>query len=256
MSERIELFAIEGPPRVFLRLPAGEARVLSGEEGVVEVHMSGRNSALERFEVALRGDQVVIEPETGRIGRWSGIDVEIRVGAGADIHARLAAGDVDITTAIETLAVEAGAGDVETTTIAGDARIKTASGDISADSVGGRLDVVAASGDVRIGRVGGDVSVKTASGDIRIDEVEGSVSVHSASGDIDVPRFLGDQFEAKTLSGDVRLGVTSGRTFSVDLSSLSGDVLTDFPVSADGGGGAARLAVKSMSGDIVVRPAR
>lgn len=220
--------------------------------------MSGRDTVLDRFVVALRGGQVVIEPEAGgRMGRWSGVDVEIRVGSGAAIHARLAAGDVTIGTDIASLTVEAGSGDVSANEITGDARIKTASGDIAASTVGGRLDVVAASGDIRVREVVGDVSAKTASGDITLGSVAGSVSAHSASGDIEVGRFGGDSFEAKTLAGDVRLGVTAGRTFAVDFASLSGDVRTDFPVSTGGASGTtARLAVKTMSGDIVVRPAR
>ena len=258
MSDRTERFQIDGQPRVFLRLPAGEARVVAGDEGFVEVLMTGRDSVLDRFVVALRGDQIVIEPESGgRIGRWSGIDVEIRVGPGADIHARLAAGDVSIGTDIASLTVEAGAGDVSAGNVTDDARIKTASGDVTAASVGGRLDVVAASGDIRVRSIGGDVSAKTASGDIHLAEVGGSVSAHSASGDIEVSKFAGDEFDAKTLAGDVRLGVPGGRTFAVDLSTLSGDVSTDFPVSPGGGSGVtARLTVKTMTGDIVVRPAR
>jgi DUF4097 and DUF4098 domain-containing protein YvlB len=258
MTDRIEKFQIDGRPDVFLRLPAGEARVVRGDEGSVEIRMSGRDSVLEKFVVALRGGQVVVEPETGgRIGRWSGIDVEIRVGSGASIHARLAAGDVSIGTDIESLTVEAGSGDVTAGAIAGDARVKTASGDIVAASVGGRLEVVAASGDIRVRTVAGDVNAKTASGDITFGLVAGSLSAHSASGDIEVGTFDGDSFEAKTLAGDVRLGVTAGRKFSVDFASLSGDVRTDFPVSSGGGRGTtARLAVKTMSGDIVVRPAR
>lgn len=257
MTDRTERFQIDGAPRVFLRLPAGEARVLAGEEGVIEIRMSGRDTVLDRFVVALRGDQVVVEPEAGRMGRWSGIDVEIKVGQGADIHARLAAGDVSIGTDIASLTVEAGAGNVSAGDVAEDARIKTASGDVTAASVGGRLEVVAASGDIRVGSVGGDVSAKTASGDIQFARVGGSVSAHSASGDIEVSRFEGREFDAKTLAGDVRLGVPGGRTFAVDLSSLSGDVSTDFPVSSGSGSGVtARLTIRSMSGDIAVRPAR
>lgn len=257
MTDRIERFQIDGSPDVFLRLPAGEARFVPGEEGTVEVLMSGRSNVLERFVVALRGGQVVIEPESGRIGRWSGIDVEVRLGAGARVHARLAAGDVTIGLPIESLTVEAGAGDVVAGDVAGDARIKTASGDIKAGKVGGRVDVVAASGDIRLASVGDDVNAKTASGDIEISEAHGAVSAHSASGDISIARFLGASFEAKTLAGDVWLGVTAGRKFSVDFSSLSGDVRTDFPVSSGSSSDVtARLSVKTMSGDIVVRPAR
>ena len=257
MTDRIERFQIEGSPYVFLRLPAGAARFVRGEEGHVEVRMSGRESVLDKFVVAMRGGQVVIEPETGgRIGRWSGIDVEIRVGSGASIHTRLAAGDVAVVTDVASLTVEAGSGDITAAAVSGDARLKTASGDIVMATVGGRLDVASASGDVRVAATAGPVNAKTASGDITLGTAAGSVVAHSASGDIDVGSFEGDSFEAKTLAGDVQIGVTAGRTFAVDFASMSGDVRTDFPVASGGGrGSTARLAVKTMSGDIVVRPA-
>jgi DUF4097 and DUF4098 domain-containing protein YvlB len=238
MSHRTESFLIDGPPRVFLRLPAGQARVVEGEPGVVGITMTGNESVLEKFQMSLRGDQVVIEPESGRIGRWSSVTVEIRVAAGADIHARLAAGDVVVTTEIATLTLEVGSGDVSVGSITGDARIKIASGD------------------VRLGSVVGDVNAKTASGDIELGEVGGAVVAHSASGDIEVDRYLGSDFDAKTVSGDVRIGVTVGRTFAVDFSSLSGDVRTEFPVGTEvAAATGARLTVKTMTGDIVVRPA-
>ena len=257
MSRRVETFEITGTPRIFLRLPAGAARVVAGEDGVVEVRMSGRDAALERFLVEERGGQIVIEPEGGRIGRWAGVDVEIRLGTGADIHTRLASGDVTVNTEIAALVVESGSGDVAVGAVTGDVKIKTASGDIKVGSVGGRLDVAAASGDVRVGSISQDVVAKTASGDIDIGQVAGSIVAHSASGDIEVERFTGDLFQAKTLSGDVRFGLTAGRSFAVEFQSLSGDVRTGFPVDSGGPstGTTARLSVTTMSGDIVVRDA-
>ncbi len=256
MSRRVERFEISGTPRIFLRLPAGAARVVAGEEGVVEVRMSGREATLERFLIEERGGRIVIEPEGGRIGRWAGVDVELRIGTDADVHTRLTSGDVTINTEIATLAVESGSGDVAVGAVSGDVKIKTASGDIKVGSVGGRLDVAAASGDVRVGSSQGVVA-KTASGDIDLGEVAGSMVAHSASGDIEVERFTGDLFQAKTLSGDVRLGLTAGRTFAVEFQSLSGDIRTRYPVDDgdSGTGTTARLSVTTMSGDIVVRDA-
>jgi DUF4097 and DUF4098 domain-containing protein YvlB len=256
MSRRVERFEISGTPRIFLRLPAGAARVVAGEEAVVEVRMSGREATLERFLVEERGGRIVIEPEGGRIGRWAGVDVELRLGTGADVHTRLTSGDVSVNTEIATLVVESASGDVAVGAVSGDVKIKTASGDIKVGSVGGRLDVAAASGDVRVGS-SQDVVVKTASGDIDIGEVAGSMVAHSASGDIEVERFTGDLFQAKTLSGDVRLGLTAGRSFAVEFQSLSGDIRTRYPVDSGGPGTGttARLAVTTMSGDIVVRDA-
>lgn len=256
MTQRLERFDLSGPPRLFFRLPAGEARVVAGEEGVIEVRLTGRESAIDRYLIEDRGGQVVVEPEGGRIGRWSRVDLEIRIGRGADLHGRLASGDLVATTGLGSLAVDSGSGDVEADSVSGNVRVKIASGDIEIGDVGGRFEVAAAAGDVRVRSVAGDVNAKTASGDIEIDEVAGSVVAHSASGDIEVRRFEGDSFSAKTLSGDVRLGVTRGRKFAVSFQSLSGEVRSDFPVASGGAGEtSARLAAKTMSGDVTVRSA-
>jgi DUF4097 and DUF4098 domain-containing protein YvlB len=257
MSERNEKFESAGTPRIGLRLPAGEARFVPGPADSVEIRMTGSADAVERFLVEDRGGEIVIEPESGGgIGRWSGVSIEIRVGSPAAIRARLASGDVVVAMDAESLAIDAAAGEVVAQDITGDVKVKTASGDIRLGAVAGRLDVAAASGDVHVRSVAGDVVAKTASGDIDIGEVSGSVSAHSASGEIAIRRLTGDSFNAKTLSGDVRLGVTSGRKFSVSFQTLSGDVRTDFPVSADSSAATtARLVVKTMSGDVVVRAA-
>jgi len=257
MSERHEKFEVAGTPRIGLRLPAGQARFVQGSTGSVEIRMTGSEDAIERFLVEERGGEIVIEPESGgRIGRWSGVSIEIGVGAPAAIRARLASGDVVVAMAAESLAIDAAAGDIVAEDVAGDVKVKTASGDVRLGSVEGRLDVAAASGDVHVRSVAGDVTAKTASGDIAIGDAAGSVSAHSASGEIVLRRLTGDSFNAKTLSGDVRLGVTSGRKFSVSFQSLSGDVHTDFPVASDSAGATtARLVVKTMSGDVLVTAA-
>jgi DUF4097 and DUF4098 domain-containing protein YvlB len=98
--------------------------------------------------------------------------------------------------------------------------------------VAGAVEVKAASGDVVLGGIGGDCTVRTASGRVMVD------------------RFEGTRFEAKTVSGDVRVGVPSGRRYSLSLQTLSGDVHTDFPVLGTGEAAPARIAATSVSGDI------
>jgi DUF4097 and DUF4098 domain-containing protein YvlB len=257
MSRRDVRFEVSGAPRIFMRLPTGNARLVSGEDGVVEVNLTGSESALSRYTVEERGGQIVVEPESGRMGRWSSVDIEIRVGADADVHARLGSADIAAEVTLGNFVVEAGAGDISAPNVSGDVRIKTAAGDVELGKVGGRLDIAAASGDIRVESVVRDVTVKTAAGDISIETADGSFLGHAASGDIHVSRFGGEVFQAKTLSGDVRVGVLPGRKLSVDFQSLSGDVRTEFPVTAGDTSDAVPglISVKTMSGDVVVRAA-
>jgi DUF4097 and DUF4098 domain-containing protein YvlB len=122
-------------------------------------------------------------------------------------------------------------------------------------SAGRRVDVVTASGEVRVGNVAGAVDVKTASGNVVLGGVAGDVAVRTASGRVAVSRFDGIHFEVKTVSGSVRVGLPSGRRYSLLLQTLSGDVRTDFPVSGEVGAGSSRIAIASVSGDIHISAA-
>ena len=255
MSERMERFEIAGRPRLVLRIPAGEVRVVAGKSGEAVVRCRGDERHLSRVVIDRDGDTINVGPEGGALGHWPSLDVEIAVGAAPDVRARFGSADVDLRTAVHSVEVGGASGDVVVGTVEGPLTVRLASGDLAAESVGGRVDVVTASGDVRVRQAGGPVEVKTASGDVTLGTVEGDCAARTASGRIAVARFGGGRFEAKTVSGSVRVGVPSGRRYSLSLQTLSGDMRTDFPVSGEAGGAPARIAVTSVSGDIRIAAA-
>lgn len=254
MSERTERFEISGSPRLMLRVPAGEVRVVTGPSGEVVVRC--RSSEHEsRIIIEGRGDTVTVEPERIGWGRWASVDLEIAVGAAPEVRARLASANLVVDAAARSLDASSASGSVTAGVVEGPVTARLASGDLAVSSVGGRFDVVTASGEIRAGAVGGMVDIKAASGDVSLGVVEGDASVRTASGDVTISRFEGGRLEAKTISGGVRVGVPSGRRYSVSLQSLSGEVRTDFPVSGDDCSSPARLAVGSISGDIRISAA-
>jgi len=253
---REQRFPMTGTPRVSFRLPLGEARVVEGAAGEVSVVLDGRESAVGRFIVEMRGDELVIEPDRTSAIRWSSVDLTIRLGEPGDIRARLTSADLKATIDLRSVHVESASGDIVIGDVLADVTIHSASGDVRLGKVGGRLDAAAASGDVHSDTVAGGASVKSASGDILLGEASGDVVIKSASGDVSVSRFDGSWLDVKSLSGDVTIGVTPGRRFEVEFQTLSGDVRTDFPVSSGGDGGTGRLNLKTVSGDIVVKGAR
>jgi DUF4097 and DUF4098 domain-containing protein YvlB len=249
MSERTERFEIAGTPRLSVRLPAGEVRVLAGPAGQVTVRARGAESDLGRLVVTSQGDGVTVEAERSGWGRWAAVDVEIAVGAAPKVRARLASCGLTLDTTVCEVDVTTASGNVQAGVVEGRLVARLASGDLGAAATGS-LDVVSASGDVRVPRVLGEAGVKTASGDVALGTVAGDLAVRTASGDIVVSRLEGSRLDAKTVSGDVRVGVPAGRRYTVSLQSLSGDVRTDFPVSGETGGAPARLQVTTVSGDI------
>ena len=246
-------FSVSDVPRLDLRLPLGDMRIVSGTPGMVEITLDGRESTLERMVVEQRGETIHLEPDRNQRIRWSSVDVVVRVGEAPDLHARLTSGTLDIETEVASLAVETASGDVSAGVVRGDVTIRSASGDIRVGDVAGRLDVAVASGDIEADVVG-SADLKSASGDVTVREVRGEADVKTASGEITVGRFSGDRFEAKSMSGEVHLGVPAGRRYDVSFSSLSGEIRTDFPVQGNGSAGSpARLDIKTVSGDIRIR---
>ena len=132
--------------------------------------------------------------------------------------------------------------------------------EVSAGSVSGDVDITGAHG---------DVSASTVSGDIKLTGLHASsVQANSVSGDVNVrvDELTGTgAFSFHSVSGDVTLEVP--RDFGADLtmSTVSGDINSDFPItlgngrmsrrslSARIGAGGRRLDVSTVSGDLTLR---
>jgi DUF4097 and DUF4098 domain-containing protein YvlB len=248
-DSRHEEFQVGGRHRIEVNLPSGEAVFLPGEPGRVEVEVEGRNA--EELVIEQRGSRIVLRTPQGSGSRWDSFEVTVRTPANADLEVNVASADVDVQVPAETLLANLASGGIRAGEIEGDATVQTASGDIELGEVGGSCSVNTASGDVRLGRAEGRVAVQTASGAARLGTVLAALSCSTQSGDFEVEHYEGGDFECNSASGDVRIGLPSGRTLDVDLNTLSGDIRSDF--SPEGGDGAtARLRVKTVSGDITL----
>lgn len=139
-------------------------------------------------------------------------DVELEVPRGAIVELRTRDGNVRVTDVTE-------------------ARVETMSGDITLERVTRAVDV---------NSVSGNISLKDASGRVKLNSAGGSVSVADAR-----PVDADDEFEAKSLSGDVNLervghAVVGART-------ISGSVSMNGPLAHGG-----RYGFKTMSGDVTL----
>lgn len=138
---------------------------------------------------------------------------------------------------------------------------KSASGDLDCSGVTGDIQAETASGDITLAGAFGAVKAGTASGDL---EVTGSVRqlrCSSASGDLEVRTdVVPQQMEVHSKSGDCQVRMPGGEGFSLQFSTVSGDLNTDFPlvgpIGARSGeamyldGGGRTFHVSSISGDI------
>ena len=160
--------------------------------------------------------------------------------------------------------VSAAAGDISLRDVTGGAAVRTASGDVSIKRGAGRMAIGVASGDVAVTAAEPvTLDIHSISGDVRVRAPRfDRVAIETVSGDAELVGTFGTAggHTISTVSGDVELGVLGGLT--LEVKTVSGEVDCDHPDrrSGDGrkrplviGDGAARLAVRTMSGDVEVR---
>jgi DUF4097 and DUF4098 domain-containing protein YvlB len=126
------------------------------------------------------------------------------------------------------------------------------------------------SGDIDVTGAHGDISANSVSGDIILDKLStGSVNVNTVSGDVTVRvetlTGRGD-FQFNSVSGDVELELPRDFAADLSMSTVSGDINSDFAITLGGsgrmrsrsfsgriGGGGRRLEVSTVSGDLKLR---
>jgi len=170
------------------------------------------------------------------------------------LEARAGSGDILLSDVKGSAKIQTGSGDVTAKDIGGDFIAKLTSGDLELDRVTGLVNVSVTSGSARVHHGGGDVRINSISGDINVQCVKGHVELNSASGSMNLSA-TGVDVDATTTSGDVtftskirtggryRMKSTSGQVhmtvpadapgFTATLSSYSGEVETDFPLTVE-----------------------
>ena len=250
---RREEFSATGDVSLQLVTGSGEIELLPGPADRVTVQLDGGPESDDRVEMI--GSHLVVRPPAAGRGkrRFSATDITIHVPAGATVDIHTTAGDVAVSVAVAGLTVVTASGDVRLNdSVELDLDVKTASGDVRTGDVGGTATITTASGDCVVGTVGGDLRFNSASGDLRCGPIEGNAEAKTVSGDVVVGAIRGATFRAHTLSGDVRLGIPSGRLVELHLQTLSGDLINRTSKSSDPAAGRIPLAieVKSVSGSL------
>lgn len=246
MTERREAFTVGKNPRLELQLVTGDVRILSGPSGEVAAEVRGRQAATVTFDQV--GETVTIRQERGRWAAGS-LEITIHVPPGSSLDASVVSADLTIEVVVSDLEVKGASGDVRARRVHRDAAVKSASGDIEISEVGGRLRLASTSGRVKVGVIAGDAICSTASGDLVIGFAGRDLTAKSASGDITVEEYGGADLRGRTVSGDMRVGLTSGQRVAVDLQSLSGNLHLPSSPGREGAKPPVRISFKSVSGD-------
>jgi Putative adhesin len=262
-------FVVEGMPRLRVQNVSGETAIRVGAPGEVRVVARKRvkggsadraKRLLENVEVRIeqRGNDIYVEPhlyEQERTwldlfrGKRFRVDLEITVPRECAVNAQTVSGDLELSGTRGPARVESVSGDVNIADVQGPIRIKSVSGDVQATDYVGAVEGSSVSGDVEIhGRVR-------------------NCELHTVSGDISVdlePESGGRESHLKTISGDVELGLLSSSCVC-EFHTASGDLECDTAarIMREGrkdrrviiGDGRGRLFVRTVSGDLTIKPA-
>jgi len=228
------------------------------------------------IEVADRGGRVEVRTEYPRRRNWSGgVDFTLSVPRDASVSLRSVSGRVKVTNINGELRAETVSGDIITMTAKKLRVAKTVSGDVEiSESEADELSLGSVSGDVIVNRLKGNgFDAQTVSGDLRLTDVEiDHASIRSVSGDIDYSGRLArnGRYQFQSHSGDIRVTPADAKGFTIEASTFSGDVRSDYAltlqtspgnsftpgrnrsVRGSFGDAGATLTLQSFSGDIAI----
>lgn len=255
-------FNAAGPIAVDIELPAGAINVAARPVTTVTVSLHASNGAGERLladtEVSFQNETLRVHvPKRSSIRGNASLDLDVEVPEGSSAEVSAASADVTLDGQFGRVRGATASGDIQVDR-ASDVELATASGDVNLGEATGDVKANSASGDVMIGRADGEIITKTASGDLHVGQAGQSVTAKTASGDVQVDSIAAGLVNANTVSGDVTVAVVPGTGLYMDISTLSGDVISDLDSDASvGAEGEASLTVscRTVSGDVRLRRA-
>ncbi|MBN1401518.1 MAG: DUF4097 family beta strand repeat protein [Anaerolineae bacterium] len=219
------------------------------------------NTSTERYEVTSDA-QIIVETTSG--------DVQLHGHDASHVEVR-ASREAQVEQDAGTLRIRSKPGGSSDLRIAVPHRCKLsvhlASGDVQLRDVGGEIAIRSMSGDVDAWNASGVLHIRTVSGDTTLRAAHlTELSIETVSGDSSVETSLvdGGQYQVRSVSGDLRLGLDEGQACTVAMTSLSGDLACDVAhqvaskergskriVIGDGG---PLVQVHTTSGDVRIVP--
>ena len=199
-----------------------------------------------RIDVAERGGSVDVRTEYLRRRNYSGsVDYTVAVPRDASVSLHSISGAVKVTNVNGDLRAESVSGGIQTTGVRRVRLAKSISGDVSiADSESDDLTAGTVSGNVVMRNVKARiVEMQTVSGDLRLNDVDTEhAEMRSMSGNLEYAGRLSrsGRYEFQTHSGNVRVTPMGAPGFSLEATTFSGDVRSDYPLTIQGGQSFAR----------------
>jgi putative adhesin len=236
-------FQVSGPVDLEVLTRSGDITVRTGSSGSVSIHAkihSGNSwfGGDNKPEVQELQNSPPIRQNGNSIRidyvnlRNISVDYEITVPEDTTVRAHTGSGDQTVEGVRGNADLESGSGDLRLARLTGDLHFQTGSGNVRGNQISGPARGKAGSGDIEIEEVGsGDVDIRTGSGNITVHGINGGFRAEAGSGDIHGDGTPTNMWSLRTGSGNVTLRVPSNLAFDVDVSTSSGSVTMDHPVT-------------------------
>jgi hypothetical protein len=259
-------FAITTPISLVGRIGHGSIRVTALDgltEAIVTVTARTEPSEiLDRTTVELQGTTLQISsPRQGGIFELFGgrtrdaIDVEVTVPSGTPLKISTVTADVTVTGRCGNADIASGASEVNADCVDGDLRLRYGSGNCHVERVTGSVQTRSGSGTARFGEVGGALTSDCGTGGLEVGTARGAVRFRAGSGGATLGAMY-DDVDLASGSGELRIGVPAGVSARLDLTTGSGHVNPQLPISATSTGGhVITIRARTGSGDVHLFPA-
>jgi hypothetical protein len=160
------------------------------------------------------------------------VDYEITVPEDTAVRTHSGSGDQTIEGTRGNADLQSGSGDIKLDHITGEIRLQTGSGNIRGQEVSGAVRGGTGSGNLELEETGsGDIDLHTGSGNIKARGVQGALHAEAGSGDITAEGTQAGAWEIHTGSGNVRVHLPPGAGFDANVSTSSGTLDVDAPIT-------------------------
>lgn len=257
--------AVRSGARLELQNISGSVQIRATRRSDVRIHVEYDRARIE-IEASPLSVQIRTVPRRG-MGDAE-YTIEVPVGTGLTVNA--VSSDIDVRDVCGEAELQSVSGEVRLACAQGNVTVQSVSGDVTVSDVRGRMEATAISGGLSVRNVRADVAAHSVSGDVVLEGVQGQdVSAETVSGDVAFtgPIREGGRYRFQSHSGDLTIRPDGALNATVSVSTFSGDLESDFPVTLTPGPGRfrprefeftvghgnARLGLSSFSGTIYLR---